>query len=810
LYPEGFFTSYLWSDGSTADSLIVSEPGTYWVETTDIFGFTSSDTIEVFYPIPDYPSSNFYCPSDSITWYTNLGPDYNYLWSDGSTADSLSIDTPGDYHVEITDTNGCVFQSDTLTFGPDPFESIVTLGPDLNLCSGNILTLEDGDSLAVDYLWNTGSTDSSIILNVTDTYYVDVINANGCEASDTIDITIIGDAPNVIIGLPNTVCEGELFTFEDFSNTTDGSTINSWEWDLNDGTVINAQDSSHVYMNDGAYEVSLTISTTAGCSATDIQQVTAIPKPDLTFVSSNECQNSTVQFNGGQLTPTTISTWEWDFDDPNSGLNNTATGQNVSHIFDSSGDFDVMMFGTDVNGCSDTIIITKTILPSPIVDFDFEEVCEGNTVSFENLTTIDFPGLINSYNWSFGDGTTSGQIEPQKPYNVSGNYVVNLVATGNNGCSGQQSQNIKTHSIPVVDQVVESSCAGINTNFLDNSFVSNGSVAQVDWSIDNDAPITGFSIDEVFEESGSISVQQTVISAFGCSNSATFNVEIEDFLDASFEFSPNAFIAGSPISFNSTSQGAGNYEWTFESIGSSSQPDTSIVFPSSLVGDALTVQLAIENSFGCRDSAIIELPVLERSTDLLIDELFLQEAGGFYTVGARLTNLGTTPINEVDLFLKSSSIPVIKETWNGSLQASESTIYVFTSSPSSSVPFKDTSQNYVCIRGSILAPSLFAEEDLTNNEICKLIEPSQSVVIAPQPNPIGDSYSIKVILSSSEVGTLKVFDAQGRVVDVIFENRELNKGLNLFEVDASQYANGGYTLRYAGENQSRQSKIIKQ
>jgi hypothetical protein len=160
--------------------------------------------------------------------------------------------------------------------------------------------------------------------------------------------------------------------------------------------------------------------------------------------------------------------------------------------------------------------------------------------------------------------------------------------------------------------------------------------------------------------------------------------------------------------------------------------------------------------------------------------------------------------------LSSPSTPVLKETWEGLLQASETTIYIFESSPSSALPLTDTAKNYVCVEGVIIQPNAFTEPDLSNNEACNLIEPSQSVVIAPQPNPIGNSYSIKVILSLPEVGTLKVFDAQGRVVDVVFENRELNEGLNLFEVDASQYANGGYTLRYAGETQSHQVKIIKQ
>src|SRR5690554_6990297 len=58
LYAGKRFDSYLWSDGSTADSLIVYEPGTYWVETVDIFGFTSSDTIELIFPEFQNPTSN--------------------------------------------------------------------------------------------------------------------------------------------------------------------------------------------------------------------------------------------------------------------------------------------------------------------------------------------------------------------------------------------------------------------------------------------------------------------------------------------------------------------------------------------------------------------------------------------------------------------------------------------------------------------------------------------------------------------------------------------------------------------------------
>src|SRR5690554_4328947 len=121
LYVGKHFTSYNWSDGSTADSLVVSNSGTYWVEVEDVFGNISSDTIEVVLPSFQHPTSQLYCPSEFIDWQTGLGEHYNYLWSDGSTADSLVINSPGSYHVTVTDTNGCVFQSDTLVFDEDPF-----------------------------------------------------------------------------------------------------------------------------------------------------------------------------------------------------------------------------------------------------------------------------------------------------------------------------------------------------------------------------------------------------------------------------------------------------------------------------------------------------------------------------------------------------------------------------------------------------------------------------------------------------------------------------------------------------------------
>src|SRR5690554_3352640 len=335
LYAGKRFTSYLWSDGSTADSLIANGPGTYWVEVEDIFGFISRDTIEVLSGL-NYPTSQLYCPSEFIDWQTGLGEHYNYLWSDGSTADSLVINSPGSYHVTVTDTNGCVFKSDTLSFQEDVFPTSASLGPDLNLCSGNNLSLTSGASEAVSYLWNTGSTEASILIENSGTYSVEVININGCVAKDTVDVTIIGDAPVLAIDFPQYACLNTVFSFEDESSTVDGSILTSWTWEMGDGNMFTSPTATHSYNEGGSYEVNYAIGTSSGCFMDTTFTVEVRNNPILTLSSNGACQNSSIEFYGGQLTPFTISDWRWDFGDNTPQV----SGQNVTHEFTSHGEFE--------------------------------------------------------------------------------------------------------------------------------------------------------------------------------------------------------------------------------------------------------------------------------------------------------------------------------------------------------------------------------------------------------------------------------------------------------------------------------------
>ncbi len=84
-----YYNSYLWNTGSTDSSIVVSNPGLYWLETVDVFGRTSRDSIIISRPPYDeiHLQNQQVCFNEADTISANL-PQGNYTfiqWSDGNT-----------------------------------------------------------------------------------------------------------------------------------------------------------------------------------------------------------------------------------------------------------------------------------------------------------------------------------------------------------------------------------------------------------------------------------------------------------------------------------------------------------------------------------------------------------------------------------------------------------------------------------------------------------------------------------------------------------------------------------------------------
>ena len=151
--------------------------------------------------------------------------------------------------------------------------------------------------------------------------------------------------------------------------------------------------------------------------------------PFASFTANVSCANESSQFTGiGSVTSGSISGYEWIFGD-----GDTSLLQNPVHVYDSSGSYNVNFRVYSSVGCFGDTSITINLNATPNADFSFSNVCEGDSMNFISLTTVD-TGTV-SYNWIFGDGQTSTNTDPNVLFADSGTYNTTLVATSSvSGC----------------------------------------------------------------------------------------------------------------------------------------------------------------------------------------------------------------------------------------------------------------------------------------------------------------------------------------------------------------------------------------
>lgn len=101
-------TSYEWSTGATSSNITVNTAGDYSVTVIDGNGCSSSETVSVVQnPLPTAEISGVleFCEGESTTITASGGTTYE--WNTGETSSSITITSPGNYSVTVTDDNSC-------------------------------------------------------------------------------------------------------------------------------------------------------------------------------------------------------------------------------------------------------------------------------------------------------------------------------------------------------------------------------------------------------------------------------------------------------------------------------------------------------------------------------------------------------------------------------------------------------------------------------------------------------------------------------------------------------------------------------
>jgi gliding motility-associated-like protein len=195
------YDAYLWSNGSTEDSLEVYTSGTYSLRVEKEGCFDSTEIRLTAKPVPEFDlgKDTVICGSGVLEVFADA-PSANLRWEDNSSAPIRSITSSGIYHV-TADLDGCLF-SDTIEIGFRR-DFTVDIGPPSMIYCEDVNVLLDTrirDTLYFKTLWNTGETTPFIRVTESGIYTVEVYDVVcGFSRSDEVAIDIVNDGGGYLV-----------------------------------------------------------------------------------------------------------------------------------------------------------------------------------------------------------------------------------------------------------------------------------------------------------------------------------------------------------------------------------------------------------------------------------------------------------------------------------------------------------------------------------------------------------------------------------------------------------------------------------
>ncbi|MCB9235802.1 MAG: T9SS type A sorting domain-containing protein [Bacteroidia bacterium] len=371
-------SAFAWSTGDTTQTLLPTVSGTFSVLVTDVNSCTGQDTISLTVkpsPVVSLGNDTLFCAGNSLTLNAQ-NPGDDFLWSTGDTTQTIVADTSGIYSVTVSNAFGCV-EHDTIAIvvAPNP---VVDLGNDTTFCAGGNALFNAGNP-GMTYLWSTGGTNQTQLVNTTQTLSVKVTDVTGCFSSDTALVLVL-PKPQPNLGPDASICDGQFLPL-------DAGNFVSFLWNTNATTqTIQAALT-------GWYGVQVT--DTNGCTGTDSLLLFVKPTPFQNLGPDTAiCQGQNLVLNAGY--PGSVYAWS-----------TSATTQTLTVI--NAGNYSVTV--TNGFGCQDADTIQVGVNPVPVFDLGPDTLlCEGQTLLLD-------PGLPGqTYLWSTGDTTQTLLIDSAATY----------------------------------------------------------------------------------------------------------------------------------------------------------------------------------------------------------------------------------------------------------------------------------------------------------------------------------------------------------------------------------------------------------
>ena len=445
--------------------------------------------------------------------FSDFGDTYEWDFGDGNSSilqnPTHIFEEDGDYEVVLTVTNECgtdmVSSTITISLAPTALFNISTAAVG---CAPLEVAFEDASTNSPDtYFWEFegGNPATSTMQNPV------VIFANPGEYNVSLTVTnqygsntfMVTDAIQVIADpiADFSVVENGL----EVQLTNQSSNGVDYAWDFGDGETSTEENPSHTYQNEGVYTI--TLNTIGECGTSTSTQTINNYTPvtaDFSVTNADGCADLVVNFTNNSSDNVVSYFWEFEGGSPA-----TSTAENPTITYSSAGNYDVMLIVSHPQS-TDTLVIEDAVQVSDVPTADFNFLNNQLEISFNNLS-ID--GDV--FNWNFGDGTTSTEINPVHIYDETGTYTVVLTAENECGTTTATSEVIVSE-LPSAAFIAEDTegCGPFNVQFVDQS--SDNSTSWL-WTFEGGNPSTSAeqNPEVVYNAAGSYDVSLIVTSLSG-------------------------------------------------------------------------------------------------------------------------------------------------------------------------------------------------------------------------------------------------------------------------------------------------------
>jgi PKD repeat protein len=456
---------------------------------------------------------------------------------------------------------------------------------------------------ATSYFWNLGNGNTSTLANPTNlytlqgNYTISLIAYDGLGGSDTAVYTnyvSVNGKPDANF-YSTTLASCLDNNSYSFVNTSIAAT--TYLWDFGDGTTSTQTNPQHSFNQSGTFTVTLIATNAFGCQDVEIknQYITIYPKPNasISATPNSSCDPSTVfQFSNNVAGGTS---WQWNFGD---GTGSTL--QHPSHIYGTSGTYNVSLMVSNSFGCRDTSDAPTRINVTPAnwagFNSSVDSGCAPLAVNFS--TPVIFVTYIK---WDFGDGSTSLQYAPSHTYTSPGVYTVKMIITTANGCTDTIVKTNLIHAVPKpapsFTYVNSIGCGPLTVQFTNTSTNYNACL----WVFGDGTTSTDINPVHTYSNSGIFNVTLKCWGPGGCTKSIVY-YNIVKVTKTTAMFAVDNRIGCPPLTANfaNLSPPAGlTYHWDFGDGTTSTLQNPSHTYTSSGNFD---VRLVVRDSLGCTDT----------------------------------------------------------------------------------------------------------------------------------------------------------------------------------------------------------------